>query len=261
MQISETEVFRACRTLFGPDLQLNRDFLHYLQPSGVRIAFRKRAMQTHPDRFAVSGNQVREQQERLFQDLNQAHQTVQLFLKQRDRNPVSARFTSSQGSSYQQSQRSRHERPFYNRYYQGSVPSRPLQFGLFLYYQGIIPFSAMISALTWQRQQRPVLGDIARRWGWLNDDQIRQVLSRQSGPGRFGERAENLGLLSGLQVRALLLHQRTRQQQMGRFFVDQGYFDDEDLNQLLELLASHNQQFRQNFGGQFYYQHHPRSRG
>ena len=261
-QISEAEVFRACRTLFGPELQLSRDFLHYLQPSGVRTAYRTKAMQTHPDRYAVSGAGVREKQQRLFQDLNQAHQTVQLYLKQRDLVQSAGNFRSRPGGySYQQpQQRRRQDRPpCGSRYYRGPLPQRPLQFGLFLYYQGIVPFSAVITAITWQRQQRPVIGEIARRWGWLNEEQIAQILAYRNGFSKFGERAEQLGLLNSLQVRALLLHQRTRQQQMGRYFIEQGFFDEEALHSLLSNLAEHNQRYRQNYSGYFYY-FHPRGR-
>lgn len=259
-QISEVEVFRACRTLFGPELQLSRDFLHYLQPSGVRTAYRQKAKQTHPDRYAVSAAHVREKQQRLFQDLNQAHQTVQQFLKQRDLLQAGSTFRSRPNSSQPPPPRRRQDRPPYSRYYQGPLPPRPLQFGLFLYYLGIVPFNAVIAAITWQRQQRPIIGDIARRWGWLNDEQIARILAYRNGFSKFGERAEQLGLLSSLQVRALLLHQRTRQKQMGRYFIEQGFFDEDALNQLLSRLAEHNQSYRQSYSGHFYY-FHPRPRG
>ena len=254
-QISEAEAFRACRTLFGPELQLNRDFLHYLQPSGVRTAFRNKAKQTHPDRFAVATSHVREKQHQLFQDLNQAHETVLIFLQQRKALQNSHRFNSHRSSSQQPQQRQRQERPPNSKYYRGPMPSRPLQFGLFLYYLGIIPFNAVISAISWQRQQRPILGEIARRWGWLDDMQIKQVLAYRNGARKFGERAELLGLLSSLQVRALLLHQRSRQQQMGQYFTGQSLFDEESLHQLLRQLAEHNQAHRRSFSEQYYFHH------
>lgn len=249
--ISEAEVFRACRTLFGPELQLNRDFLHYLQPSGVRTAFRNRAKQTHPDRFAIATNLVREQQHRLFQDLNQAHETLQSFLKQRN-----VPFTGSRRTSAQQPQQHwRHNRSPQSNYYRGPLPPRPLQFGLYLFYLGIIPFGAVITAIAWQRQQRPIIGDIARRWGWLDGAQIKQVLAYRNGGSKFGERAEQLGLLSALQVRAMLLHQRNRQRQMGQYFIEQGFFNAESLNLLLSQLAEHNQLYRHSFSGQYYFYH------
>lgn len=255
-QITESEVFRACRTLFGPELQLNRDFLHYLQPAGVRSAYRKKAKTTHPDRFAICAAGTREKQQRLFQDLNQAHETVQKFLKQRGGHLSATGFYRNRNTSYSQPTRHRQDRP-HGKFYRGPLPARPLQFGLFLYYLGIIPFNAVISAITWQRKQRPILGDIAKRWGWLNDEQIKQILGHRCGAHKFGERAENLGLLTSLQIRAMLLHQRSQQKQMGLFFIDQGYFDEKTLHRLLDQLAEHNRTFRQGYSG-FYYFHHNR---
>lgn len=264
-QISEAEIYRACRTLFGPELQLNRDFLHYLQPSGVKTAYRKKAKQTHPDRFAVSASHIQEQQHRLFQDLNQAHDTVQRFLKHKYLLPATRCFRSNHTSYHQKpqpqppkqkpQQRRRQDPPPQGKYYRGSLPPRPLQFGLFLYYLGVIPFSAVISAITWQRQQRPVLGDIARRWGWLDDAQINQVLVYRNGGSKFGERAEQLGLLNSLQVRTLLLHQRSRQQQMGQYFIEQGILNAAALNQLLEQLAEHNLKHRNSLNSHYYFYH------
>jgi len=251
-QISEAEVFRACRTLFGAELNLSRDFLHYLQPAGVRSAYRRRAKATHPDRFAISATSTREKQLRLFQDLNQAHETVQNFLKQRERQPATSLFRSNTGFS--QPQRRRQDRP-YSKFYRGPLPTRPLQFGLYLYYLGVIPFNAVISAITWQRRQRPILGEIAKRWRWLDDEQVKQILNHRGGGPRFGERAENLGLLTSLQVRALLIHQRTRQKQMGHYFIEQGFFDEDELNRLLLQLAEHNRTYRQGYSGLYYYYH------
>lgn len=250
-QVTEAEVFRACRTLFGPELQLNREFLSYLQPAGVRSAYRKQAKVIHPDRFAVSSMIIKTRQQRLFQDLNQAHQTLQSYLKQR--HLASATQFRHGRPAYAQQHR-RHDQPRQQQWGQ-PLPPRPLQFGLFLYYLGIIPFQALISAVTWQRQQRPVLGEIARRWGWLNEEHIRQIINHRSGHNKFGERAEQLGLLSSLQVRTLLYHQRTRQKQIGDFFVTQGFFDQTTLNQLLAQLAEHNRTYRQGFGHHFYYFH------
>ena len=251
-QVTETEAFHACRTLFGSDLQLNRDFLSYLQPAGVRSAYRKKAKITHPDRFAVSASTIHTKQHRLFQDLNQAHQTVLIYLKQRKL--VSAKRFSRNYPNHTQT-KYRQQNPFSQQRNAGPLPARPLQFGLFLYYSGLIPFRAVIAAVTWQRQQRPTLGEIATRWGWLNENNIQEIINYRSGIHKFGERAEKLGFLNQLQVRTLLFHQQSRQQQMGHYFIEQGYFDDATLNQLLLQLAEHNQTYRTCFSGHFYYFH------
>ncbi|SEA24521.1 hypothetical protein SAMN05660420_01578 [Desulfuromusa kysingii] len=251
-QVTETEVFHACRTLFGSGLQLNRDFLSYLQPAGVRSAYRQKAKITHPDRFAVSAPIIRSKQHRLFQDLNQAHQTVLAYLKQRKH--VSSGNFSRQYSAPTRP-RQRQNDPFERQSRHRSLPPRPLQFGLFLYYSGIIPFHAVISAVTWQRRQRPVLGEIARRWGWLNESNIQDIINYRNGILKFGERAEQLGFLNQRQIRTLLYHQQSQQQQMGHYFIEQGYFDAATLNQLLLQLAEHNQTYRNRCSGQFYYFH------
>ncbi|MCK4503300.1 MAG: J domain-containing protein [Desulfuromonadales bacterium] len=251
-QVSEIEVFRACRTLFGTEIQLNQDFLVYLQPAGVRTAYRKKAKTTHPDCFAVATGATQTKQHRLFQDLNQAHQTVQSYLKQRKKFP-SGHFSRSH-TAYTQAKRRRQDHTVKQRRH-SPLPMRPLQFGQFLYYQGIIPFNAMITAITWQRRQRPALGEIAKRWGWLNDSDIKTIINYRNGIKKFGERAEQLGLLTPLQVRTLLFHQRSRQKQLGQYFIEQGYVDERTLNQQLLKLAEHNRTFSKGFMGNYYYFH------
>jgi hypothetical protein len=251
--ITEVEAYRACRTLFGPELQLNRDFLAYLQPSGVRSAYREKAKIIHPDCFATADSAIKSRQQKLFQDLNQAHQTVQRYLKQK-------RLTAKSGCprhrpSYSQNHRQYRETPQQRPWSQHPLPTRPLQFGMFLYYLGIIPFHALISALAKQRQQRPVLGEIARRWGWLNEEEISRIIALPGGINKFGERAEQLGLLSSLQVRVLLHHQRTKQGQLGDYFVAQGVFGEARKNQLLTQLAEHNRTYRKGFGSYYYFFH------
>lgn len=251
-QVTEAEVYRACRTLFGPELHLSSDFLTYLQPSGVRSAYRSRAKVIHPDRFsATSPAAVKARQHRLFQDLNQAHQTVQSYLQQRGnaaRSPLR--------EPRPRPQRTRPDRPRPTSAY-GFLPRRPLQFGQFLYYLGEIPFATLIAGITWQRRQRPLLGQIARRWGWLSDEQIRTVIHSRHGLNRFGEKAEHLGLLSSQQVRTLLFHQRSLQQRLGEYFVAHGLFDQATLNRLLDQLAEHNRRHRRETGGHYYYFHRP----
>jgi len=251
-QLCETEVYRACRTLFGPELQVNRSFLSYLQPSGVRSAYRRQAKEIHPDRFPVAAADIRKKHHNLFQDLNQAHQTIQHFLKLRQNNKL---LWPATPAAQQRPTATRARQHSSGNHSPAALPPYPLQFGLFLYYLGIVPFKDLISAITRQRRQRPQMGDIAKRWGWLSDHHIRQIVAYRGKPLRFGEKAEQLGLLTPQQVRTLLYYQRTRQQQLGEYFVEQGLLDKDTLQDLLGQLAEHNRKFRKDHNGQYYYYH------
>lgn len=56
----------------------------------------------------------------------------------------------------------------------------------------------------WQRRQRPNLGDIAQRWGWLDEGAIRYILGFREMGRRFGEKAVGLDLLTQRQLQTLL---------------------------------------------------------
>lgn len=252
-QITEAELLRACRTLFGPELKLSRDFLAYLQPAGARTAYRKQAKIIHPDRFAISSTTIKRRQQKLFQDLNQAHETIQRYLRQKQLHQAKP-YVQKRPATGAGPQRQRTDSP---QQHGGTriLPRRPLQFGQFLYAQGIISFQVLIAAITWQRRQRPALGEIARRWGWLDDQGIQRIITTRAAFQRFGERAEHLGLLSSLQVRTLLFHQRANQQKIGDYFVEQGIINAGEKNRLLTLLAEHNRTYRHGFNQHDYYFH------
>ncbi len=254
-QVSEAEVFRACRTLFGSELNLSHEFLAYLQPAGVRSAYRKKAKVIHPDRFAVATAVVQEKQHRLFQDLNQAHETVLCYLKQRRTSAVVTEPKTYTPPRPQPAKPQQHQQYQHRGDDSVLLPNRPLQFGMFLYHLKLIPFNTLIRAIIWQRQQRPAIGEIAKRWGWLTDEGISRILQMRSGLNKFGERAELLGLLSPQQVRTLLFYQRSQQKQLGLYFVEHGYFDDATLQELLAQLADHNRACSSGINQQFYYFH------
>ena len=80
---SETAVFNACRTLFGKEVNLSRDFLNYLQPSGAKTAFRSRAKAHHPDAHASASKNIRNQQTERFREIRQAYDLIIEFLENR----------------------------------------------------------------------------------------------------------------------------------------------------------------------------------
>jgi len=231
-QVTETHVINACRLLFGSELNMSRDFLFYLQPSGAKTAYRRCAKESHPDLFCNADPSLYQQQTARFQDVTGAYQLICDFLTQRDNGlwkPASA-------APPRRTARRRPPKPPNG----SDLPWRTFEFGLFLHHRGIIPYQTLIAALVWQRSQRPVIGEIARRWGWLNDRTTRAIISYRGPYGRFGERAIRLGLLSPFQVQTLLRYQRNLQRKIGEYFIEQGLLSDVEIAQLLKEMLDHN---------------------
>jgi curved DNA-binding protein CbpA len=244
--LNESDVIHACRTLFGSDTDISRGFLLYMQPSGAKSAYRRKAKETHPDFFHNEDNRIQQQQTALFRDILEAYDVLNEFFKEREEGLWTASVDSAirtyrtethhARSSAAQSTQTRND----NGYYRGPVPFRVLEIGRYLYYSGHISYSALIEALIWQRKQRPIIGNVALRWGWLVKTSIERITAARDVPGRFGEKAVRLGLLSGFQVNTLLYYQRTQQERLGKYFVIKKLLTAEQLELLARKLNEHN---------------------
>ncbi len=242
--IPEHDAIEACRALFGDEARLSREFLRYLQPGGAKSAFRRLAKQTHPDLYPADDPATREQRAATFRRILHAYELLCAFLQQREVHPPRPVDSAGRSRPYRPAPAQDTEQPRNAHFYSGPLPNRPLQIGIYLYYRGNIPYHALIEALVWQRRQRPNLGYIAMRWGWLTEAAVRSVLAARQPAGRFGEKAIRLGLLRPHQVQTLLAYQRSRQQRLGLFFVEQGYLSAAQLEKLAADLKVHNQRFR-----------------
>jgi hypothetical protein len=231
---AETELLAACRVLFGPGVRLSREFLHYLQPGGAKAAFRKKAKETHPDLGAPGDPDDRLRRAETFRELISANDLICAFLQQRQTQPAAPRSgpNGRTGRGYTTES-----------FFRGRVPPRALEFGRYLYYRGCIPYPALIEAIAWQRGQRPSIGSIAQRWGWLSEEQTRQILRQPGMVNRFGGTAVQLGLLKPFQVQTLLYYQRSQQQRIGRFFIERNFLSEAQIEQLLADCRAHNHRY------------------
>ena len=249
---SETALFNACRTLFGKEVNLSHEFLDYLQPSGAKSAFRNQAKAHHPDAHAGSAPHIRQLQTERFREIRQAYDLLIDYLEKRSRLHASAFRTRTAhtappraGSTARQDTRQRPSaKP-------AAIPHIPLEFGMSSFYQGKISYQQLIEALVWQRRQRPTLGAIAQKWGWLGEAEITRVLGHRGQAARFGKKAIELGYLKPFQVEALLNHQRTLQKRIGEYFVEKGLLSEEETNRISRNLARHNQQISQRTKNRF----------
>lgn len=81
----EKDLYRACRIIFGPDLTFSREFLNYIQMPGIKSAFRKRAMESHPDRADLQADGEKAHRELQFRLVKDAYDTLRDYLIVRDR--------------------------------------------------------------------------------------------------------------------------------------------------------------------------------
>jgi curved DNA-binding protein CbpA len=247
-RLTEAQVAEACKTLFGSDIIVRRSFLLYIQPSGAKSAYRRKAKETHPDLFAGADPHQQKKQALLFIEILKAYDVLNAFFKQRDeglwkevKKAVAPR-THHAATRRPEAARKQPQKPSEKaaQFWGGGIPFRPLEIGRYLYYSKRISYQALIDALVWQRSQRPIIGDIALRWGWLNAGGIDQITQSSGLSGRFGEKAMGLGLLSPFQVKTLLFFQRSQQERLGHYFVVHKLLARDDLERFVADLQEHN---------------------
>lgn len=265
------ELLRCCRVLFGDEVSFSDEFLTYLQLGGVRSAYRRMVRKTHPDVAGVDADSVT-----LFLHVQHAYNTLAKFLEEREqrsnlrqRRTVFARGKENsfkttivrrtkQSSTETQSRAtdlSDAIRPFtvddpqiavgsgsrYELFYEGPVPQRRLLFGNFLYYGGLTNWRTISRVLTWQRLERPRLGELGARFGLLVEDEVQRIVEHQLGSaGKFGETARRLGLLDERRVRFLLEKQLQQQKKFGRILVERELLELDELLIVLARFRHHN---------------------
>lgn len=285
LMVAEKDLYRACEVIFGPELDISRDFLEYLQLSGVKCAYRKRALETHPDRFVATDQGPPERHDGLlFHDVQKAYESLRQYLEAREKGIIrllgSRPFTprSDQRPNDRPPPRPRHRAGAHHagagprqqaqdfrrghdqggtihsfwsidQLYQGPLPNRRLLLGHFLYYSGVASWRDIVQALTWQRSQRPRLGEISRRYGLLNDHDIARVLRNRQGRQRFGETAREMGLLTEPQLRLLVQAQKRLQRKFGEYFVAEKIMTPEKMARLLAEYHRHNNRLLREFTG------------
>ncbi len=225
----EHSLLEACRVLFGEDIILSRDFLKYLQEEGVNSAYRKRAMEIHPDKAICSGLSIEECEEE-FYALKVACELLRKHIVSRNLQDRKAKGRQRNATNSQ--------------LYPYNLPQQELPFGRFLYRIGIIEWRQLIKALAWQKSGRMKIGELGVSLGYLDKNSVYIILKNSDRNTAFGLTAERLGLLSSDEVRDLLERQKRMQKKIGQFFVEQGLLTQMELYQLLSQCQEHNRRVK-----------------
>lgn len=243
-EVSRQDLFKACESLFGTDIDVSVEFLRYLKPAGVKAAYRKKAMETHPDRAVVMEGKA-DFMEGRFKEISLAYQLLQEFMAA----PWKYSLTES-GAIYERKRSP--VRPAARRkttgvkvepLYAGRMPLRRLLFGQYLYYAGHVSLSTLIKAIVWQRLQRPSVGAIAVSWGWLEGADIVDILRSRRYGEKFGECAFRLGRLSRYQLGRLLEKQKQVQPLIGKYFLEENILSSAEIFSRIIEMKMHNKKF------------------
>jgi len=256
------ELTHACRLLFGEHLEVGQEFVLSLDHSELKRAYRKKALSTHPDRCAALGRHSQAQATARFQEVNLAYQTLNKYLSQRPvysrkkpvmsadegRSEVRSWKRSSSGRVWTPGEKQEEKQPRETAqkvrvYSPDKVPNWKVRTGEFLYFAGVVSWKQLISALVWQKQQRLALGEIAKRWGWLSEFEVIELLNDRRCGERVGEILLRHGFISDFQLAMLLRHQEKTQKPLGGFFIENGLFSEPQLLRYLDDLRHHNQKW------------------
>jgi hypothetical protein len=244
----EQRLFDSCRILFGPEVDIGWDFLFYIQLSGLKSAFRKRALLTHPDRTAYRQREGSPAKADSFIITRDAYDHLLDFVRKRHtfrpgkkRPPQTRHRTKSAHRNGASGKAGKSTSPGF--FYSGALPRRRLLMGEFLYYSGVISWESLIKAVVWQRRQRPQLGRIAAEKGWVLPGQVRFAALRKKAGTPIGETLIRHGLLERWQVDVLLWRQRRMQTALGELFIRAGLISQGRLNHLLKKFDLHNEAY------------------
>jgi hypothetical protein len=233
---SRSELLAACRVIFNREL--DAAFLERLRESGLKAAWRLKALDTHPDRAAGSKNGRRGCER--FIAARSAYDLLREHLRRREapRPPGPQRPARRHPQARTATPRHKPPAPI------AAVPPRRLRLGEFLYHSRVISFGELAATLVCQRRQRERFCEVAVRWGYLSGAQADLLLARRLPLERTGEAAERLCLLTPRQTRLVLTFQCMRQEPLGSLFVRRGLLSHRRLQELLGRLSDHNSSVR-----------------
>jgi len=269
-QTTSSELFEACETIFGSEVNISIEFLEYLQPIGIKTAYRKRALETHPDRAKALGSFTRDLNTE-FIDVQQAYEKLLLFVETNNGSTLSTPsfndFKKRQAPSYQSPEKSSyasssqntrqhkarqkkspHDEKYTSKrhkshpdhFYTGSFPKGSLMIGQYLYYSGLISWQTLIEAICWQWRQRPKLGQIAIAWGLISSPDVIRILTVRNLNEKFGECALRVGYISNFDLLALVGKQRQLQRPLGEYFITSGILSATDIMNMATKQQLHN---------------------
>lgn len=177
--MSKKEVQKALELLFGGSFSCYDETLQYLQTSGIKKAFRSKAMLYHPDKAQegqemVAFHELQDAYELLMSIKTDPKAELDKINQQKARPTRKQQPPSRKAKASSQTPRDRGDF-----YYRGQrLPRIPLRLGEYLYYSGRISWRMLIDAIVEQKKDsQRLFGEYFVRRGILNKEGLRNVLN------------------------------------------------------------------------------------
>lgn len=235
---STAELLDACIVLFGSGIHVSLDFINYLQPEGLRAAYRKKVLETHPDRAVTTGEDAARMNAD-FIKVTMAYRTLSAVVMNGGIHLLNEAAEGDIGVRRDVTKREPSSEKA-EKFFTGRIPGRKLLICQFLYYSGCISWNTYIDALVWQRRRRPPIGQIARDLGLLSENEIQAILKQRAIREKFGESAIRMGYLTSYKLMVLLGKQRRFQRHIGDYFVKSGILSRIQVERLARKQIVHN---------------------
>jgi hypothetical protein len=255
LQVTFEDVIAAGRVLFGSAFRADGQAWRV----DLKTTYRRRALETHPDRARSMGRPESDLVAE-FRRVAEAYQVLSQLAGGPIPEPTRPAPASRPARHRSSAERTpapepvRATRPAVRADVPGhrirysvhpeDLPRRKLRLAEYLYYSGRVPWTAFVEAIAWQRRQRPALGRIAVEWGFLDPEDVGRIMEerrlRDAHAVPFGEFAVRLGYLTSFQLLAILGRQLRLQRRIGEFFVENGYLQADDLDEIRRRLTRHN---------------------
>lgn len=256
---TDDDILKAFTLLFDPDFIFSIHTISCLNPIEIKVAYRKKALETHPDRARLLGKNEREMIDK-FREINLAYNKLSSFLDDckkeyyKNINPFNkydnhnynhkTHFSTKQRDCKYTNNKYKKEDTSSDFFYNSYIPNIELLIGQFMYYSGVISWKRLIHAIVWQRNQRPLFGRIAIEWGILSENDIRIILKERSFKEKIGEYALRNKYINNFEHMAIIGKQRSLQRPIGQFFIQNKILFQNDLEILLRRQRIHNYRVR-----------------
>ncbi|MBI5309367.1 MAG: J domain-containing protein [Planctomycetes bacterium] len=236
VNMQKMEIFTDYQLFFGRGKANPVEHLRNISLSELKTAYRKKVMETHPDRAIALGKAATEMAKR-FKDVATAYQRLITFVQGKYGDvPDEAVCDKKIHEKIVVQTKPEPEIVGAENFYHGAIPKRKLLIGQYLYYCRHISWKTLIEAIMWQKKQRPRLGQIALEWGILSVDDIKMILAERTYKEKFGEFAYRKGYLTYFEFLAVLGRQYRLQPPIGRYFNIQNILGKEELEEMVEKL-------------------------